>query len=91
MRRHCGLIAAVLLYAPGVMACTACFGDPDSSQTQGMNAAIITLLLITFGVMLVAGGVVLQLMVRAQRPMDSGVSTAPALGVAVSDMAKEEA
>jgi hypothetical protein len=39
-----GLLAALCAPAPELFACAACFGAPDSSQTQGMNAAILTLL-----------------------------------------------
>jgi len=34
-------------YAPGAWACSVCFGDPQAPQTQGMNAAIATLLVVT--------------------------------------------
>ena len=91
MRLQHGVIAAILLHAPCVMACTACFGDPDSSQTQGMNAAILTLLIVTFGVLLVAGGVVLQLWLRAKRGAVSNASTANVFGGGLQETAGEEA
>ena len=33
------------------LGCPVCFGEPDSSSTQGMNAAILSLLGVTGGVL----------------------------------------
>jgi hypothetical protein len=42
------LLSALLLVAANAAhACPSCFGDPDSSMTSGMNAAILILLGIT--------------------------------------------
>ena len=49
------LLLAGVLYAAPAMACTTCFGTPDSAQAQGMNAAIFTLLGITGSVLSIAG------------------------------------
>lgn len=54
-------LMAVMLNTLPAAACTACFGNPESAQTQGMNAAILTLLGVTGGVALVVAGVVLHL------------------------------
>jgi hypothetical protein len=37
-----------VLFSPAASACETCFGDPNSSETKGMAAAIITLLIITY-------------------------------------------
>src|SRR5690606_24494256 len=48
-----GFAALMLLGAQSpVWACATCFGDPNDPQTQGMNAAIFTLLGITYGLFL---------------------------------------
>lgn len=41
------LVALLLLSVQAASACPSCFGDPDSSMTSGMNAAILILLAIT--------------------------------------------
>jgi len=42
------LFVLMVLHAPNVFACAVCFGDPDDAQTKGMNAAILTMLGITY-------------------------------------------
>ncbi len=39
-----GLAAAGGLWAPGALACAACFGQSDSAQAHGINAGIFALL-----------------------------------------------
>ena len=41
----------IALLAPAAHACSVCFGDPESPQTAGMNAAIGTLLGVTLVVL----------------------------------------
>lgn len=41
----------ITLLAPAAHACSVCFGDPESPQTAGMNAAIGTLLGVTLVVL----------------------------------------
>lgn len=58
------LAACILL--PGLAcACTACMGEPDAAQTEGMNAAIVTMLgfvgTILGGVGLAIGGFVYRM------------------------------
>jgi len=66
-RQMAGLgLGWLLLAGVDAAACTACFGNPESSQTQGMNAAILTLLGVTAGVMLVAAGIVWQIALRSR-------------------------
>ena len=66
LRRHVVVAAAAALLfgnfiAPGAHACSVCFGDPESPQTAGLNAAIGTLLGVTLvvltGVALFGGAV----------------------------------
>ena len=46
--RSAALLALLLVALAGsVQACPSCFGDPESSMTLGMNAAILILLGIT--------------------------------------------
>lgn len=85
------VISLALLHAPEALACTACFGDPDSSQTQGMNAAILTLLAVTFGVLLGGAGVMMQIMVRAGRGTNSDTSLSVEGNAGWQDTAREEA
>ena len=43
--------AIVLLGLQSACACPACYGDPQSSSTQGMNMAIVSLLGVTGSVL----------------------------------------
>ncbi len=49
LRRSAFLVIAIALTVipQQVFACGSCYGDPHSSQTQGMNAAIMSMLGIT--------------------------------------------
>ena len=38
------LLVSLLCFSPRALACAVCFGASDSVHTQGMNAAILTLL-----------------------------------------------
>lgn len=44
-------VAALSLTSPSAMACSVCFGDPDSDLSKGMNMGILTLLLIITSVL----------------------------------------
>lgn len=56
-------ITAIFL-AGTLYACSTCFGDPNSAATQGMNWAIISLLVTTGGVL---SGIVLSIRKLANR------------------------
>ena len=63
MIRAVSALAAVTVFAiqSPVWACATCFGDPNDPQSQSLNAAIFTLLGVTyglFGAMFVAGFVI---------------------------------
>jgi len=49
-----------------IIACATCFGDPESSQTHGMNMAILTLLGIT-GVVLSSFGAAIYGLARREK------------------------
>jgi hypothetical protein len=44
-------ILLTLALHPASFGCPVCYGDPDSSSAQGMNAAILSLLGVTGGVL----------------------------------------
>ena len=52
MIRKCtrlGILLALVAVSPSTLwACETCFGNPEDPQTKGMAAAIITLLVITY-------------------------------------------
>jgi len=75
-RYGAALGAMLAIHGPGAYACTACFGDPESSQTQGMNAAIFTMLGVTGGVLLIAAGVVLHVVWNNRGRADDGIAPA---------------
>ena len=51
------LTTVVLLAAPKlVLACPVCFGNPNSSQGQGVRAGILALLIVTVGMLTAFGG-----------------------------------
>jgi hypothetical protein len=50
VNRFAVALAAAFAASPSVWACSTCFGDPNDPQSQGMNAAILTLLGVTYGV-----------------------------------------
>ena len=56
-------VTAIFL-AGSLYACSTCFGDPNSAATQGMNWAIISLLVTTGGVL---SGIVLVIRKLANR------------------------
>ncbi len=43
-----GVLFIFLVAVPWASACEVCFGNPEDPQTKGMQAAIITLLVITY-------------------------------------------
>ena len=55
---------SVIFLAGSLYACSTCFGDPNSAATQGMNWAIISLLVTTGGVL---SGIVLVIRKLANR------------------------
>lgn len=62
------LVAAILLLGlQSASACPACYGDPQSSSTQGMNMAIVSLLGVTGSVL--AGFVAFFLFLRRRLRM----------------------
>ena len=63
-----------------VWACATCFGDPNDPQTQGLNAAIFTLLGVTYGLflaMFAAGFVMWRRSRRAAGPAQTDAATPP--------------
>ena len=56
-------VTAIFL-AGTLYACSTCFGDPNSAATQGMNWAIISLLVTTGGVL---SGIVMSIRKLANR------------------------
>ena len=56
-------VSAIFL-AGSLYACSTCFGDPNAAATQGMNWAIISLLVTTGGVL---SGIVLSIRKLANR------------------------
>ena len=55
---------SVIFLAGSLYACSTCFGDPNAAATQGMNWAIISLLVTTGGVL---SGIVLVIRKLANR------------------------
>ncbi|HUI08835.1 MAG TPA: hypothetical protein VL221_00840 [Bacteroidota bacterium] len=65
--RRAPLLALLLCaWASGAAACPVCYGEPGSSATQGMTAAIISLLGVTGGVLAAFGTMFLRLRRRAR-------------------------
>lgn len=61
------LIVCVLLATPRLLeACAVCFGNPDSPHTQGMNNAILFLLVIVGGVLVCFAAFFLSLVRRSK-------------------------
>lgn len=50
-------------------ACEACVSNPDDPQTQGMQAAILTLLIITYGLLMTIVGFFFYLRLKQRKPM----------------------
>lgn len=65
------ILAALLLSAPAVQACTACFGQSDSRMAQGMNMGIFVLLAVIISVL---GGVACFFVYLARRGAQAGTS-----------------
>ena len=61
------LLGLVLSLSPAALACATCFGDSGSTQTQGMNAAIATLLGVTLSVLFCIAFVVGRIILRVRR------------------------
>jgi len=55
---------SAIFIAGSLYACSTCFGDPNSAATQGMNWAIISLLVTTGGVL---SGIILSIKQLANR------------------------
>ena len=45
------IFITIVLFSSSLYACGTCYGDPDSAAVEGMNWAIISLLITTGGVM----------------------------------------
>lgn len=86
MKRLGLLLVTLLLLAPGhAWACAVCYGASDSSQTAGMNYAIITLLGIIGAVLGGVAAFFIYLIRRARLTVDD-----PATGEANRLEKKEE-
>lgn len=59
--KGCLLVAILLVCHFSTFACPNCYGDPESSMTEGMNMAIISLLGITGSMLALLGGFFLYL------------------------------
>ena len=65
MTNYIKTIITIIIYLAGSLyACSTCFGNPDSAATQGMNWAIISLLVTTGGVL---SGIILSIRQLANR------------------------
>jgi integral membrane sensor domain MASE1 len=58
-----------------ILACATCYGDPNSSQTQGMNLAILTMLGVTAVVLGSFAALFIVLSRRARRAELKPVTT----------------
>ena len=65
MTNYIKTIITIIIYLAGSLyACSTCFGNPDSAATQGLNWAIISLLVTTGGVL---SGIILSIRQLANR------------------------
>jgi hypothetical protein len=82
-------IVAIFAFAtcPRLWACASCFGDPNDPQTHGMNAAILTLLGVTYGLFLAmfAMGFVIWRRSVKNRAAIADESTSPAVAEPLHD------
>ncbi len=79
MRRFSVWMVFLLMAFPSASkACEVCFGNPDDPQTKGMEAAILTLLAVTYLTLLgmIAAFVVIRLKARSGRKPTLAVSQA---------------
>jgi len=65
MRGVCG-VTLVVGHAPMALGCAVCFGAPDAAQTQGANAAILTLLCVLLVVGCGVAGLVGRIILSAR-------------------------
>ncbi len=74
------IAVAALLADSHVWACATCFGAPDDPQTKGMNAAILTLLGVTYSLFLVMIGAAFVIWRKSRRavPVTDGDQAGPA-------------
>jgi hypothetical protein len=72
MKSRCIIAAATAAFGPAapVWACATCFGAADDPQTHGMNAAILTLLSVTYGLFFTMGAAGFVLWRRARLATD---------------------
>ncbi len=61
------LLVVLVVLPDAASSCPSCYGNPDSSATEGMNMAILSLLGVTGGVLAAFGAFFVHLMRRAQR------------------------
>lgn len=68
---HIGLVAlcTVLGVAPQALACAVCYGDPQSPLTQGAKQGIVTMLIVTYALLLGFAAMFGVVMIRARRRM----------------------
>jgi hypothetical protein len=50
-------------------ACEVCVGNPEDPQTKGMNAAIITMLIVTYGLLMTIIGFFVYLRLKKRQSM----------------------
>jgi len=75
LRRAALLAGLAAALAARAAACPVCYGAPDSPATQGMTAAIITLLGVTGGVLAAFGTMFLRLRSRVRMIAGGGKET----------------
>jgi len=61
------LLSPLFWGAHDLLACSVCQGDPSSEMVQGAQAGVIMMVVITYGLVLSVGGLVVSWIVRARR------------------------
>jgi len=61
------LTIGTLAYAPSAWACAVCQGNRDSDLVKGAEAGVLTMVLITYGVLLCFGAMMAACFVRSRR------------------------
>ena len=69
-------LAAISIAQP-VIACSVCYGDPNSPMTKGVEAGVLVLLAVVGGVLLLIGSLLLFWMRRAAILADATNPTNP--------------
>ena len=80
------ICVAMISRAPSAMACSVCYGDPNSPMTKGVEAGVLVLLAFVGGVLLLLASLLLFWMRRAANleELSRGVGDASAAWAAES-------